>query len=170
MRLMAVLVVILLLVSALGFAATSMAFGGSLVLGFGVLGVSGYYWWGTELDVQLPSIGPVDFGAPRVYGGPELTYVNVAGASGVSVGVSGQVMLPIESFQFKLFGMELQPALGARGSLDYWVLDAYETGYGGLETSVDPQIVFITKPENGGLRWWGYFWPVPLIVGFGAYN
>ncbi|HCZ06299.1 MAG TPA: hypothetical protein DHV12_04065 [Thermotogae bacterium] len=136
------------------------------------MGLGGYYWWGTELDFQIPTLGSLEFDKPMVYGGPGFGYVNTGGlANAFAVNFSGELLIPIKSFQFTLFGMNIQPALGMSGEIGYWITGAAGYGYSGLYSNAEPKISFLTIPEKpGALRWYGFFWPFPLIIGVGAYN
>ncbi|MBO8161013.1 MAG: hypothetical protein H0Z24_05200 [Thermosipho sp. (in: Bacteria)] len=135
-----------------------------------VYGVGGSYWWGTDLGFDVPDLGPIVFGTPQIYYGPEVFMVTSLGIFGLKIGVSGQFLLPIESLSFKISDITIQPAFAVNGAIDYWVISSYFSE-SLLDISISPTIVFMTKPKSPGEpKYYGWIWPYPLIIAFGMYR
>lgn len=136
-------------------------------------GIGGSFWWGTDLDFDVPDIGPITFGTPQLYAGPEayvFMFPEYGGEFGALAGVSGQFLLPIESWSFNLFDTLIQPAFAVNANIDYWIT-SYYYGASNLDFSIQPNIVFITKPDKPEEpRYYGWTWPYPLIIAFGMYR
>lgn len=166
------LLILILLIAFISFSANHAAFFVSLEIFPPVYGIGGSYWWGTDLDFKVPDIGPLVFGTPQAYIGPDVQFVTGNGAFGAKVGVSGQFLLPIDSLNFNLFGSTIQLAFAVNGYADYWLM-SYQQYYSEslIDFSISPNIVFMTKPENpGDPRYYGWIWPYPLIIAFGMYR
>ena len=163
---------IMILISSTSFPANHSAFSVS----FGALppiyyGIGGSYWWGMDLGFEVPDIGPLVFGTPQLYYGPDVyVYMFPSYGTGFKAGISGQFLLPIESFSFTLFGKLVQPAFAINGNVDYWFTNIYY-GTSSLDFSISPNLVFITKPDKpGDPRYYGWIWPYPIIIVFGMYR
>jgi len=134
-------------------------------------GIGGSYWWGMDLGFEVPDVGPIVFGVPQLYLGPEAyVYMFPSYGTGAIAGVSGQFLLPIESWSFTLFNTVIQPAFAVNANFDYWFTTIYY-GTSNLDISISPNVVFITKTDKpGDPKYYGWIWPYPLIIAIGMYR